>query len=218
MLDRFTWFKQASYRWAGDGLSVYIDPWNVPEGHEPADVIFITHAHFDHFSQEDIDRLRKDETPIVAPRDVAPELSGDVTPVGPGDSGEAGGIRYQAVPAYNVLEERLGYHPKENNWVGYVLSLGDATIYHAGDTDHLPELESLSVNTAFLPIGGTYTMDPHQAAELARAMSPGLAVPMHYGFVCGSPADAETFKKEAAPVPVEILEAVHDFESDEPAR
>jgi L-ascorbate metabolism protein UlaG (beta-lactamase superfamily) len=217
LLDRFTWYRQASYRWAGDGLTVYIDPWQVPEGQDPADVIFLTHAHFDHYSQEDIDRLRKDDTEIVATRDLAQELSGNVTAVAPGDSGETKGVRYQAVPAYNVLEDRLQYHPKENRWVGYVLTLGGRDVYHAGDTDHLPELESISVQTAFVPIGGTFTMDPGQAAGLVKAMRPSLAVPMHYGFVCGSPEDAERFRKEAAPVEVEILESIHDWESDEPA-
>jgi L-ascorbate metabolism protein UlaG (beta-lactamase superfamily) len=218
VLERFTWYRQAAFRWAGDGLTGYIDPWDVPEGHDPADVIFITHAHFDHFSQEDIDRLRKDDTAFVAPRDVASELSGNVTSVGPGDSGEVKGIRYQAVPAYNTLEDRLQYHPKDNRWVGYVISVDGQDAYHAGDTDHLPELESISAAAAFVPIGGTFTMDPSQAAGLVKAMSPGVAVPMHYGFVCGSPADGEKFRHEAAPVPVEILQPAQEFEHDQPAR
>jgi L-ascorbate metabolism protein UlaG (beta-lactamase superfamily) len=217
VLDRFTWYRQAAYRWAGDGVTVYIDPWQVPEGQDPADVIFLTHAHDDHFSPEDIDRVRKDDTTIVAPRDVASELSGAVTPVAPGGSGEAKGIRYQAVPAYNTLEERLSYHPKEKGWVGYLLSLGGQDVYHAGDTDHLPELESISTAAAFVPVGGTFTMDPGQAAGLVKAMRPGVAVPMHYGFLCGSAADAERFRDEAAPIRVEILEAMQAFEVDEPA-
>jgi L-ascorbate metabolism protein UlaG (beta-lactamase superfamily) len=218
VLERFTWYRQAAYRWGGDGLTLYIDPWQVPENQEPADVIFLTHSHFDHFSQEDIDRLRKDDTVIVAPGDLAQDLSGEVTPVGPGDAGEARGVRYQAVPAYNVLEDRLDYHPKENRWVGYVLSLGGQDVYHAGDTDHLPELESISTDAALVPIGGTFTMDPSQAAGLVKAMRPGVAVPMHYGFVCGSPEDAERFREEAAPVPVEILRSAQEFEHDQPAR
>lgn len=217
MLDRFTWYRQAAFRWTGDGLTVYIDPWLVPEGQDPADVIFITHAHDDHFSREDIDSLRKDDTAIVAPRDVAGELSGQVTSVGPGDSGEVKGLRYQAVPAYNTLEDRRDYHPKTNGWVGFLLSLGDQDVYHAGDTDHLPELESLSAAAALVPIGGTYTMDPTQAAGLVKAMRPEVAVPMHYGFLCGNPQDAERFRDEAAPIKVQIMGAEHDFEHDQPA-
>jgi len=211
MLDRFTWFRQSAYLWRGDGLTVYIDPWMVTTD-DAADVIFITHAHFDHYQHDDIEKVRRDGTKIVAPQDIARELSGDVTPVSPGDSLDVAGIRVQAVPAYNVVKERLQAHPKENNWVGYVLTLGANSYYHAGDTDHLPELEAVRADVAFLPIGGTYTMDPGEAAGLARAINPQIAVPMHYGFVVGSPSDAERFAKEADPVKVETLEPVHPFE------
>jgi L-ascorbate metabolism protein UlaG (beta-lactamase superfamily) len=213
MIDRFTWFQQSAYLWRGDGVNVYIDPWGVTVA-DPADVIFITHAHYDHFSPEDIERIRKPETKIVAPHDVARELSGDVTPVRPGDPIEVGGVRGEAVPAYNILEGRLDSHPKANGWVGYVLSLGDATYYHAGDTDHLPELSQLRATVAFLPIaGGPYTMSPAEAGALARDISPELAVPMHYGFVakCGTPSNAERFAQEAAPVKVEIMKPENRF-------
>jgi L-ascorbate metabolism protein UlaG (beta-lactamase superfamily) len=212
MLERFTWFKQSAYRWDGDGATVYIDPWGVPEGAPEADVIFITHAHDDHFQPEEIQRLTKKDTQIVAPRDIAAELSGNVRPVAPGDTVEAGGIKGQAVPAYNIAEERLEMHPKANGWVGYVLQLGDATYYHAGDTDHLTDLETISPQVAFVPVGGTFTMDASEAAGLIRIMSPQLAVPMHYGFVVGSPADAERFRQEADPVRVEILQPQVPFE------
>ena len=211
MLERFTWFRQSAYLWRGDGLTVYIDPWMVTTD-DPADVIFLTHAHFDHYQPDDIEKIRKDGTKIVAPHDIARELSGDVTPVSPGDSLNVAGIDVQAVPAYNVVKERLQAHPKENNWVGYILTLGSNSYYHAGDTDHVPELESVRADVAFLPIGGTYTMDPGEAAGLAKAINPQVAVPMHYGFVVGSPADAERFAKEADPVKVETLTPVHPFE------
>jgi L-ascorbate metabolism protein UlaG (beta-lactamase superfamily) len=215
MLERFTWFWQSGYRWAHEDLVVYIDPRNVPEGYEPADAIFITHAHFDHFSKDEIDQLRKDDSVVVAPRDVADELSGEVVAVNPGDRIDVKGVRGEAVPAYNIVEERLKAHPKENNWVGYVLELGEHTVYHAGDTDHLPDLERINANLAFLPIGaGGFTMDAREAAALAIAMRPDLAVPMHYGFVegCDPPLSAETFRDEAQPVKVEILEPRIPFE------
>ena len=211
MLDRFTWFRQSSYQWKGDGLVVYIDPWGVTT-EDPADAIFITHAHYDHYSPEDIDKVRKDGTRIVAPADVAKELSGDVTPVGPGDAVEVVGVRADVVPAYNVAEERLEMHPKANNWVGYIFSLGSNTYYHAGDTDHVPELEQVRADVAFLPIGGTYTMDPSEAAGLAKAIGPQVAVPMHYGFVVGAPSDADRFAKEADPVRVQTLQPTNPFE------
>jgi L-ascorbate metabolism protein UlaG (beta-lactamase superfamily) len=205
MLERFTWFKQSAYLWQGDGLTVYIDPWEVSDDSPPADILFLTHAHFDHFSMDDIEKIRKDSTKIYAPADVAKEIPGEVTPVTPGQSLDAGGIRVQTVPAYNTAEERLDFHPKSNNWVGYVLELGGATYYHAGDTDHLPELESIATDVSFVPIGGTYTMDHVQAAGFVKALAPKLAVPMHYAHVVGSPSDADAFAAEAAPVPVQIL-------------
>jgi L-ascorbate metabolism protein UlaG (beta-lactamase superfamily) len=213
MLERFTWFRQSAMRFAGEGLTVYIDPWGTSAKRE-ADVIFITHAHADHFQPQEIERLSKDGTNIVAPSDVAKELSGEVTPVAPGDSIEVSGIKVQAVPAYNVHPDRLDYHPKANRWVGYILELQGTTYYHAGDTDHAPELDDVSADVAFLPIGGTYTMEPSEAAGLAKSISPQIAVPMHYGFVVGSPKDAETFRREAQPVKVEVLTPENPFERD----
>ena len=210
MLEGFTWFKQSAYRWQGDGLTVYIDPWEVTTT-DVADLIVITHAHFDHFSPDDIAKVSGPRTVVVAPHDIATELSGNVTAVAPGEVLEAAGVHLETVPAYNVVEERLEAHPKDNRWVGYLLTLGGHTYYHAGDTDRLPELERLRTEVAFLPIGGTYTMDAVEAAGLARAMAPSLAVPMHYGFVVGSREDAETFRAKAAPVEVRTLDPVHPF-------
>jgi L-ascorbate metabolism protein UlaG (beta-lactamase superfamily) len=116
------------------------------------------------------------------------------------------------VPAYNVVESRLEAHPKANNWVGYILTLGDSTYYHAGDTDHAPELDDVKADVAFLPIGGTYTMTAQEAGQLAKVIQPQLAVPMHYGYVVGSPKDAETFRSEADPVKVEVLTPENPFE------
>ena len=213
MLDRFIWFRQSAYLYRGDGLTVYIDPWGVTT-EDKADVLFITHAHSDHFSLDDIEKVRKRETKIFAPADVARELSGNVTPVKPGDSIDAGVLKAQAVPAYNTAEERLENHPKKNNWVGYVITLGGTVYYHAGDTDHAPELSEVRADVAFLPIGGTYTMEAPEAAEMAKAIRPQLAVPMHYGFVVGTPSDAERFAKEADPVKVQILEPTNPFEKE----
>ena len=212
MLDRFTWYRQSAYLWRGDGINVYIDPWGVT-GDPPADVVFITHAHEDHFNPEDLQKVVRGDTKILAPRDVAQELSGDVTPVAPGESHDVNGIKVQTVPAYNVVESRLDKHPRENNWVGFVLELGGTTYYHAGDTDHVPELDSVRADVSFVPIGGTYTMEAPEAAELVKAQSPKVAVPMHYGFVVGTPADAETFKREAAPVEVQTLDPQNPFEN-----
>ncbi|MCL4449466.1 MAG: MBL fold metallo-hydrolase [Actinobacteria bacterium] len=211
MLENFTWFKQSSYLYKDDEITCYVDPWALTTD-DPADVILITHAHFDHYSPEDIEKVQRDKTIIVAPADIAKELSGNIVPIAPGDSKEVSGIKIQAVPAYNTLEERLEFHPKKNKWVGYLIELGGVTYYHAGDTDHAPELSDIQTDIAFLPIGGTYTMDVPQAAGLARAINPQLAVPMHYGFVVGASSDADAFAAQAAPVAVQTLQPIHPFE------
>jgi L-ascorbate metabolism protein UlaG (beta-lactamase superfamily) len=215
MLERFTWYWQSAYKWTDGERTVYIDPRKVPDDAPPADLILITHAHGDHFQLDEIERLSSGDTKLIAPHDVAKELSGDVTSVAPGESHEVAGVRFTTVPAYNIVEHRLEAHPPENRWVGYVLELGGSTYYHAGDTDHLPELETLRADVTFLPIGGDpFTMDPSEAAGLAKAIAPEIAVPMHYGFVVGSPHDGERFRELADPVKVETLRPENPFERD----
>src|SRR2546429_9291651 len=152
MLDAFTWYKQSTFRWKGEKLVVYIDSWGLTDDLPPADLLLITHAHGDHFAPDDIARVKTDKTVIVAPQDVARELSGNVKPVKPGDRIDVAGVKIEAVPAYNIDPARLEAHPKRNNWVGYVLEPGGKTYYHAGDTDHLPELNRIRTVVTFSPI------------------------------------------------------------------
>ncbi|HYJ61916.1 MAG TPA: MBL fold metallo-hydrolase [Actinomycetota bacterium] len=212
MLEHLTWFRQSALRWHDGERTVYVDPWGIPPDAPPADVILVTHAHDDHFRPDEIGRLATDATHLVAPHDVAAHLSGRVTPVAPGESHEVAGLRFTTVPAYNTHPERLEKHPRAKRWVGYVLRFTGTTYYHAGDTDHAPELDDVRTDVAFVPIGGTFTMDPEEAGGLVTAMRPRLAVPFHYGFVVGSPSDAERFRAAAAPVPVEVMTPVDPFE------
>jgi L-ascorbate metabolism protein UlaG (beta-lactamase superfamily) len=216
MLEAFTWYQQSAFRWKGDRLVMYIDPWGLGGDLPPADLVLITHAHGDHYSTDDLAKIRSPKTVFVAPADVAKELSGNVKAVRPGERVDAAGLKFETVPAYNSKPDRLEAHPKRNNWVGYVLQLDGRTYYHAGDTDHNPELETIRTDVAFLPIGDAgYVMTVDEAAGLAKALKPKLAVPMHYGFYpgVGVAGDGERFKKAASPVEVTVMKPMNPFKN-----
>jgi|GEM_PF-45044 len=198
-------------RWLGqsaillqDGMNIYIDPFDLGEGLPPADIILITHDHFDHLSPADVAKIIQPTTVVVTvPSALAKLPKGSaVRAVKPGDTLTVEGVRIEAVPAYNTDKQ---FHPKEKGNVGFIVHLGARSIYHAGDTDLIPEMKNFKVDVALLPIGGTYTMTASEAAKAANIIKPRVAIPMHYGSVVGNPADAQTFKAEAK-VPVVIIE------------
>ena len=155
--------------------------------------LLVTHAHFDHFSKEDLAKIESPSTRFVVTKDVAKEIKGNITTVAPGDTVTVGDLKVVAVPAYNIGKR---FHPKENGWVGYVIQLPDGMrVYHAGDTDFIPEMKQVQTDVALLPIGGTYTMDYQQAAEAARAIRPKVVIPMHWGDIVGTREDAEKFRE-----------------------
>jgi len=184
------WIGHASFRIETEGKNIYLDPWKVTKG--TADIILITHSHFDHLSLDDIKKVRTDKTVIVATRDSSSKLKGDVRIVKPGDSIEIDGIKVEAIPSYNIGKS---FHPKANGWVGYLLSTSGKRIYHAGDTDAISEMKKLSVDVALLPVGGAYTMTAEEAAKIANEFKPAVVVPMHWGDIVGSKADAERFRE-----------------------
>jgi len=187
------WLGHASFRIEDGATQVYIDPWKIPANAPKADVIFITHAHYDHFSPEDIAKIRKQSTTFFAPKDVAYQIEGTVIAVGPGQTYAVGELKVRTVPAYNIGKK---FHPKQNNWVGYIVTLSTGQkIYHSGDSDFTPEMRSVVTDIALLPCGGTYTMTAQEAAEAANAFKPALLIPMHWGDVVGSEQDAQQVKK-----------------------
>jgi L-ascorbate metabolism protein UlaG (beta-lactamase superfamily) len=213
MLEKFTWYKQSAYKWKGEGITVYIDPWGLRDEEEPADVVFITHAHADHFEPTDIEKIQKKPTQFVAPRDVAEKLSGNVKAIKPAESLEVAGIKVETVPAYSTVEHRLQTHPKSNNWVGYILSLDGHRYWFSGDGDPNPDIEKIKTDVALICVGGDpYVMGPSEAAGVVKMIRPQLAVPNHYGFVVGVASDGETFARAAAPVKVQIMKPVNAFE------
>jgi len=194
------WLGHASVKIKGE-KTIYIDPWKLKSGVDKADIILVTHSHHDHFSPEDIERIKKYGTALITPYGAA-GIGGDIRHVKPGDILNIGSIRIEAVSAYNIYKS---FHPKANNWCGYVVDMGGKRYYHAGDTDMIPEMSQLKkIDYAFLPIGGTYTMNAEEAAKAAAIIKPKVAVPIHYGDIVGGIEDATKFKM-LAKCSVEIL-------------
>lgn len=182
------------------GKILYVDPFSLREEPHDADLIFLTHDHFDHYSPEDIARVDKPDTVFILPASMAetaaPALGGRrFVAVKPGDRGQVEGVAFEAVPAYNPGKR---FHPRAKGWVGYVLEAEGLRIYVAGDTDATPEAAAVRCDAALLPIGGTYTMDPAEAAALVNEMRPGLVIPIHYGSVVGAPEDFNRFASAVA--------------------
>jgi len=202
MLQGIHWLGHASVR-IDDVITIYIDPWKVAEPKQ-ADLILVTHEHFDHLSKDDIVKLSGPETMVVASRGAAAKLSGEVKAVGQGERFQVAGVWVETVPAYNTDKPN---HPKSAGHVGYVVELEGRRIYHAGDTDVIPEMEDIACDVAILPVGGTYTMDAKEAAQALEVLQPQFAIPIHWGEVVGSGKDAKRFRSLAPEgVRVEILE------------
>ncbi|MEM3781820.1 MAG: MBL fold metallo-hydrolase [Candidatus Micrarchaeaceae archaeon] len=194
------WIDHAGFFIEAKGAKIAIDPFRVrePEKLGKADLIFVTHPHFDHMSEKDIRALSGKGASIIVPKSAAGELKGaNVIAVEPNKQYSAHGISFETVPAYNTNSERLGYHPRANGWVGYIINTGDAKIYHAGDTDFVEEMKSIKADLALLPIGGTYTMTVEEAIAASKAIGSKYFAPMHYKSLLGaSSASAEEKFKE----------------------
>ncbi len=200
-------------------LVIYFDPFHLPGGAERADLILITHEHFDHCSPDDIKKIA-DKNTIIVTTEMCEEMLGnldvkEIKYVKPGDKLELNSVKIEAVPAYNINKFRspgVLFHPREQGMAGYVVELAGTRVYHAGDTDFIPEMKDLkNIDIALLPVSGIYVMTPAEAAHAAKAINPKIAMPMHYGDLrqadetLGSKADGETFKKLVWPVEVEII-------------
>lgn len=190
IVKKIRWLGHDSVCLEGSAL-VCFDPFRI-EATRKADVILISHDHFDHCSPEDVEKVRGKDTVIVTDASSAGQLAGDVRVVAPGDRLTVKGVEIEVGPAYNTDKE---FHPKEAGMLSFVVTLDGVRYYHAGDTDHIPEMGNLKVDVAFLPVSGTYVMTADQAVEAARTIKPALAVPMHYGAIVGTEKDAAAFKR-----------------------
>lgn len=216
LIDTLEWLGHSSFRVRVEGARgpvVYIDPYRVPEGPK-ADLIVITHGHYDHFSPRDVERLAHARTWLLGPAAVAERLSGQVLSIAPGESVQPEGLRgveVTAIAAYNTSKRDGGgraFHPREAGWLGYELNVRGERLYHCGDTDVIPEMDAVAgCDVALLAVSGTYVMTAAEAAEAARRIAPRLAVPMHWGDHIGTRADAEEFAR-LAPGEVRIMAPV----------
>ncbi len=177
---KIEWLGHASFRVTGKDVIIYLDPYILDDDPPKADIVLVSHDHFDHKDDENIRKISKEDTVVVGPESVTKGYENSVT-VKPGDEVEVKGVRIKVVPAYNPEKP---FHPKEKGYVGFVFQVGSVKIYHPGDTEFIPEMESLAgenIDVALLPIGGTYVMDEEQAARAANLIRPKYVVPMHYG-------------------------------------
>jgi L-ascorbate metabolism protein UlaG (beta-lactamase superfamily) len=203
--ESLRWLGHAGFLLSLAGKSIYIDPYRAPAG-PTADIVLVTHDHFDHFSPEDITRIAGRRTRIVGPATVTEQVKGLAVAIAPGETVELDELEVTAVAAYNTNKlnsDGKPFHPREAGWVGYVIRAGGRRVYHSGDTDVIPEMDQAAgVDVALLPVSGTYVMTPVEAAEAARRIEPSVAIPMHWGTVIGSREDAEDFERRA---PVEVV-------------
>lgn len=175
---------------------IYIDPFKINKNYNDADIIFITHDHYDHYSEEDIDKVIKEDTTIVIPKDLLKKLlkkgtnKNAIIVAEPNKEYETQGINFNTIPAYNINKK---FHPKENNWLGYIITINNVKYYVAGDTDITDENRKVKCDVAFVPVGGTCTMDFKEAARLINEIKPKIAVPIHYGSIVGTEQDARNF-------------------------
>ncbi len=174
---------------------IYIDPFKIVDDCHDAYIIFITHSHYDHYSEEDIKKIIKEDTKIIVTSDLKEKAesitnSENLIVVQPNEKYCVEGISFETIPAYNTNKQ---FHPKQNNWVGYVIELNGLKYYIAGDTDITDENKKVKCDVAFVPVGGTYTMTAKEAADLINIIKPKMAVPIHYGSVVGTKQDATDF-------------------------
>jgi L-ascorbate metabolism protein UlaG (beta-lactamase superfamily) len=188
MSVKLQWFGHASFKITEANTIIYIDPWKLKDAKHDASVVLISHSHFDHYSAEDIKKVSGLQTRIIGAGDVI-KKQGKGEVLKPGQTIDVRDVKVTGVPMYNPAKE---FHPKNNNWVGFVIEIGGKRIYYAGDTDETQEMDALkNIDLALLPVGGTYTMNAAEAAEATKQFKPKQAIPYHWGDIVGSQADAD---------------------------
>ncbi|MDP4291533.1 MAG: MBL fold metallo-hydrolase [Bacteroidota bacterium] len=206
IVENIHWYGQSAVRIPFNGKFIYIDPYMITE-RDQAEVILITHPHFDHFSVEEINKIANHNTHIYAPKECCEKLKSqgykNCIEVVPGQHFNFEGIGIETVPAYNTVKNN---HSKDKKWVGYVLTLGSVKIYHPGDTNRIPEMKSIHCDLAFMPLGQTYTMqNVQEAVDAIRDVKAKVAIPIHYGIYEGAEDNAKQFKLLLGPKVLTVI-------------
>ena len=189
---KMEWLGHDTFRIETGGGFIYTDPFRLPAWTPKADLVLVTHEHYDHFSPDDLEKIMTDETVLVIPKNCDCNLKGNIRRVSPGDVLTERGVEIRVVRSYNTNKQ---FHPKSNDWVGYIFTVDGKRVYIAGDTDHIPEMKDYRCDIAILPVSGTYVMTAEEAAIAAEEINPAVAIPMHYGTIVGTQDDAERFIK-----------------------
>ena len=208
---KIRWLGHDSFSFVGN-VTIMVDPFKMAK-QEKADLILISHNHFDHLSVGDIKNISTKDTSIVAAKECIEMIKGfdfkEKIGISPGEEKTVKGIKIKSIPAYNITkinpDTKKPFHPKEDNKVGFLFELDGTTIYHAGDTDLIPEMSDLKPDIALLPVSGTYVMTAQEAAKAVEKIKPKIAIPMHYGVIVGSEKDAHEFKQLVKSCEVQIL-------------
>jgi L-ascorbate metabolism protein UlaG (beta-lactamase superfamily) len=191
-----------------DNKIIYFDPFNI-DSDVKGDYIFITHPHYDHYSPEDITKIKKDTTKIVAPLELKSNLielgftKDNIILVEPNKNYIVDTIEFSTIPAYNIIKP---FHPKRNNWIGYIVTYNNISYYVAGDTDKTEDNEKVHCDVALVPIGGHYTMDVKEATELVKIINPKVVIPTHYGSIVGSLEDGNKLKDNLSDTNIEVIQ------------
>lgn len=194
MLNNIKWYEQNSIKID----NIYFDPYQVTDEEHDAEIVFITHSHYDHFSPNDIMKVKNEKTLLVISNDALEESlkifnKDKIIVVEPNKEYKIGNINFKTMPMYNIDKP---FHPKSNNWIGYLLNIENIIYYIVGDSDTTEELVTVKCDILFIPIGGKYTMNIDEALNATTKISPNIVVPVHYGTIIGDISDGETFKNK----------------------
>jgi L-ascorbate metabolism protein UlaG (beta-lactamase superfamily) len=205
------WYGHDTFTLTHDNLTVCFDPYQL-EKKISADIVLISHNHFDHLSNDDLKKVTNDKTTIVAAKECLGQIKAknkEIIGMNPNQEKTVSGIKIKTVPAYNIdkinPDTKKPFHPKEDNKVGFIVTINDVTFYHTGDSDNISEMSNIEPDVLFVPVSGTYVMTASEAANAVQKIKPKLVIPMHYGTIVGTENDAKAFKKLVTSCEVKIL-------------